>query len=48
MVDKSNQEEIGRVYFGTRGRDTSEWMMKRERLSPRYTTCIRDLPAVKA
>ncbi|MBL0487715.1 translesion error-prone DNA polymerase V subunit UmuC [Aeromonas veronii] len=47
VIDKINQEGIGRVYFGTRGRDTSEWMMKRDMLSPRYTTMINELPIVK-
>ena len=44
VVDKINKEGMGRVYFGTRGRDTSEWMMKRGMLSPRYTTMINELP----
>lgn len=44
VIDKINQEGIGRVYFGTRGRDTSEWMMKREQLSPRYTTSLTEIP----
>ncbi|EIS3744281.1 translesion error-prone DNA polymerase V subunit UmuC [Aeromonas hydrophila] len=48
VIDKINQEGIGRVYFGTRGRDASEWMMKREQLSPRYTTNISEIPAAKA
>ncbi|KAB7687977.1 DUF4113 domain-containing protein [Plesiomonas shigelloides] len=26
--------------------DSSEWMMKRERLSPRYTTSLSDIPIV--
>ncbi|HIC8801321.1 TPA: DUF4113 domain-containing protein, partial [Aeromonas veronii] len=48
VIDKINQEGIGKVYFGTRGRDASEWMMKREQLSPRYTTNISEIPAAKA
>ncbi|MGV2842971.1 DUF4113 domain-containing protein [Aeromonas hydrophila] len=48
VIDQINQGRLGKVYFATRGRDTSEWMMKREKLSPRYTTSIRKLPAVKA
>ncbi|WP_274519247.1 DUF4113 domain-containing protein [Aeromonas salmonicida] len=30
------------------GRDTKEWMMKREQLSPRYTTCISEIPVAKS
>ncbi|WP_336751912.1 DUF4113 domain-containing protein [Aeromonas hydrophila] len=45
---RTNQGRIGKVYFAARGRDTREWMMKREQLSPRYTTCLSELPEVKA
>ncbi|WP_324044715.1 translesion error-prone DNA polymerase V subunit UmuC [Aeromonas caviae] len=48
VIDKINQGRLGKVYFAARGRDTREWMMKREQLSPRYTTCINELPEVKA
>ncbi|MNZ02852.1 DNA polymerase IV [compost metagenome] len=48
VIDQINQGRWGKVYFAARGRDTTEWMMKREQLSPRYTTCINELPAVKA
>lgn len=48
VIDQINQGRLWKVYFAARGRDTSEWMMKREQLSPRYTTCINELPAVKA
>lgn len=48
LIDQINQGRLGKVYFAARGRDTSEWMMKRDQLSPRYTTCISELPAVKA
>ncbi|MNC46327.1 DNA polymerase V subunit UmuC [compost metagenome] len=48
VIDQINQGRLGKVYFAARGRDTCEWMMKREQLSPRYTTCISELPAVKA
>ncbi|MCJ8220088.1 DUF4113 domain-containing protein [Aeromonas veronii] len=44
VIDKINQEGLGKVYFGARGRDTSEWMMKREQLSPRYTTSLTEIP----
>ncbi|SIR16573.1 translesion error-prone DNA polymerase V subunit UmuC [Aeromonas hydrophila] len=48
VIDKINRGRLGKVYFAARGRDTKEWMMKREQLSPRYTTCFNELPAVKA
>ncbi|MDM5087769.1 DUF4113 domain-containing protein [Aeromonas bestiarum] len=46
-IDQINQGRLGKVYFAARGRDTTGWMMKREQLSPRYTTCLSDLPTVK-
>ncbi|BEJ50746.1 translesion error-prone DNA polymerase V subunit UmuC [Aeromonas dhakensis] len=48
VIDKINRGRLGKVYFAARGPDTREWMMKREQLSPRYTTCFNELPAVKA
>lgn len=48
VIDRINQGRMGKVYFAARGRDTREWMMKREQLSPRYTTCLSELPAAKA
>ncbi|MCX4045664.1 MULTISPECIES: translesion error-prone DNA polymerase V subunit UmuC [Aeromonas] len=48
VIDKINQGRLGKVYFGARGSHTREWMMKREQLSPRYTTSINEIPAVKA
>lgn len=48
VIGKINQGRLGKVYFAARGRDTREWMMKWEQLSPRYTTCISELPKVKA
>ncbi|MGL6368923.1 translesion error-prone DNA polymerase V subunit UmuC [Aeromonas hydrophila] len=48
VIDKINQGRLGKVYFAARGRDTQEWMMKREQLSPRYTTTLDELPIVKA
>lgn len=46
VIDKINQGRMGKIYFAARGRDTKEWMMKREQLSPRYTTCISEIPTV--
>ncbi|MDM5067288.1 DUF4113 domain-containing protein [Aeromonas salmonicida] len=48
VIDKINRGSLGKVYFGARGGSTREWMMKREQISPRYTTCFSELPAVKA
>ncbi|SIP88239.1 translesion error-prone DNA polymerase V subunit UmuC [Aeromonas hydrophila] len=48
VIDKINRGRLGKVYFAARGQNTKEWMMKREQLSPRYTTCFNELPAVKA
>ncbi|WP_422388415.1 DUF4113 domain-containing protein [Aeromonas popoffii] len=41
------QDQSGKVYFGARGRNNGEWMMKREQLSPRCTTMITELPVVR-
>ncbi|KAE9635989.1 translesion error-prone DNA polymerase V subunit UmuC [Aeromonas veronii] len=48
VIDKINQEGLGKVFFGTRGKDNREWMMKREQLSPRYTTKLLEVPMVKS
>lgn len=48
VIDKINQGRLGKVYFAARGRDTKEWMMKREQLSPRYTTYISEIPVAKS
>lgn len=47
VIDKINRGQMGKVYFTARGRDTREWMMKREQLSPQYTTALADLPVAK-
>lgn len=47
VVDRINQGRLGKVYFAARGRDMKEWTMKREQLSPRYTTSINEIPTVK-
>ncbi len=47
VIDKINQGQLGKVYFAARGRDSREWMMKREQLSPRYTTALGELLIVK-
>lgn len=48
VIDKINQGRLGKVYFAARGRDTREWMMKREQLSPRYITALGELPVAGA
>lgn len=48
VIDLINQGRLGKVYFAARGRDSTEWTMKREQLSPRYTTCIMELPSARA
>lgn len=48
VIDKINHGQQGKIYFAACSRDTWEWMMKREQLSPRYTTCISELPSAKA
>lgn len=46
VIDKINQEGLGKVYFGVKGSDNTGWMMKWEQLSPHYTTSINELPVV--
>lgn len=47
VIDQINQGRLGKVYFAARGRGTKEWTMKREQLSPRYTTVLTELPIVR-
>jgi DNA polymerase V len=44
VIDEINHRGLGRVGFASKGVDTSEWMMKQEYLSPRYTTRWEDIP----
>ena len=44
VIDKINQGRLGKVYFAARGRDTREWMMKREQLSPATPPASAELP----
>lgn len=46
VIDQINQGRLGKVYFAARGRDPRELTMKREQLSPRYTTELGELPVV--
>ncbi|MGP2504313.1 DinB/UmuC family translesion DNA polymerase [Pantoea ananatis] len=41
-IDRINSAGRGQVYFAGQGRD-NDWQMKREHLSPRYTTCLSEL-----
>jgi len=46
VVDKINQGSLGKVWFAGQGIEQS-WQMKREMLSPAYTTRWDDLPRAK-
>jgi len=45
-LDKINKSGLGKIWFAGQGTD-NPWQMKREMLSPRYTTCLAELPIVK-
>ncbi|EOC0011690.1 translesion error-prone DNA polymerase V subunit UmuC [Cronobacter turicensis] len=45
-VDQINRSGLGKVWFAGQGTH-NPWQMKREMLSPRYTTCMTELPIVK-
>lgn len=47
VIDKINHGKQGKVFFGARGMQKQDWMMKREQLSPRYTTNLNELLRVK-
>ncbi len=46
-LDGINRSGKGKVWFAGQGARDSSWQMKRERLSPRYTTRLKDIPAIK-
>lgn len=46
VLDGINNSGLGKVWFAGRGM-ASEWQMKREMLSPAYTTRWSDIPAAK-
>jgi DNA polymerase V len=46
VVDKINQEGLGRVWFAGQGIEPA-WQMRREMLSPAYTTRWDELPKAK-
>ncbi|WP_371824874.1 DUF4113 domain-containing protein [Serratia sp. JSRIV004] len=43
VVDRINGTGLGKIWFGGQGIDKG-WRMKREMLSPAYTTRWKDLP----
>lgn len=45
-VDQINRSGVGKVWFAGQGTDNA-WQMKREMLSPRYTTCLAEIMTVK-
>lgn len=47
VIDAINQSGLGHIGFASQGVDASEWMMKREHLSPRYTTSWDELPVAR-
>lgn len=46
VIDKLNRTKSGSVYFASQ-KKTQDWQMKRERLSPSYTTRWADIPKVR-
>jgi len=46
VVDKINHSGLGNVFFAAQG-VTPQWSMKREHLSPAYTTRWSDLKVVR-
>ncbi len=46
-LDGINRSGRGKVFFAGQGERDSAWQMKREMLSPRYTTRLKDIPAIK-
>ncbi|WP_425542965.1 DUF4113 domain-containing protein [Marinomonas arenicola] len=45
VVDKINHSDLGNVFFASQG-VSPQWSMKREHLSPAYTTRWEELPKV--
>lgn len=45
-VDQISRSGLGEVWFAGQGTDNA-WQMKREMLSPRYTTCLTEILTVK-
>lgn len=45
-LDTINKSGLGKVWFAGQGVD-NPWLMKRDMLSPRYTTSLKELPIAK-
>ncbi|WP_138919666.1 translesion error-prone DNA polymerase V subunit UmuC [Pantoea agglomerans] len=46
-LDGINRSGKGKVFFASQGEHDSSWQMKREMLSPRHTTRLKDIPRIK-
>lgn len=46
VLDKLNSKKTGTLYFASQ-KKSGAWHMKRERLSPAYTTCWGEIPKVR-
>lgn len=46
LVDQLNKQHKGQVFFGCEG-VSKPWAMKRDKVSPRYTTRWDELPVVR-
>jgi len=46
-LDGINRSGKGKIWFAGQGERDNAWQMKRERLSPRYTTRLKDIPGIK-
>jgi DNA polymerase V len=46
LIDKLNRQKPQQIQFASAGLQPEKWAMKRERLSPRYTTDINELMQV--
>nr|WP_254772489.1 DUF4113 domain-containing protein [Pantoea varia] len=46
-LDGINRSGKGKVWFAGQGDRDSSWQMKREMLSPLYTTRLKDIPRIK-
>lgn len=46
VVDEINQRGLGRIFLARQGIN-NDWRMKRDYLSPAYTTRWKDIPRVK-
>ena len=47
VIDQIRERGLGRLSFASQGLEPTAWDMKREHLSPRYTTCWQELPKAR-